>query len=476
LLIAIAIAGCKKVWQEPTSGGDPNLTINLYQAISKNANTSVFAGLLVKSGYDKILSASKGYTVWAPTDAALASLSTAVTNDSVKLRKFVANHIANGSYIAGSSTAVRVPVLNGKYVNTIALQFDSATISTANSYASNGLYHVIDKYIPARDNCWEWVRNSTTTANSTAFFISQDYNFFDSTRAVQIGVNPITGQPVYQSGTGIVVKNRYLENAVNVNDETNEYTFLVLNDASYTTEFNKLSPWFKTTTVDSTNSLTGFWSTKDLAVKGAYTATQLPDTLISQFGVKVPVDKSKIVASYKTSNGWVHVMSQVNFNLIYKFPPIIIQGENPDAFAADRSSLTFYRVRTYPASVTPPPSGTQGSFKDILLQNYSYASYWIRYRAIGLNSMKYNAYWVAVNDVQTTPLWTQKLCVDSSNNPTTFPYVTVAYQNYSEVSLGQFTINNYRDVRLFVVGANTSSNAGGSVSINVDYIKLVPAF
>ena len=469
LFTAVVISACKKAFNDANSTNDSNLTVNLYRAIQQNNGTAIFASLLIKSGYATLLaSGTKSYTVWVPTDAALASLPSTILNDTALLRKFVGNHIANGTYNAGSVTLQRIPMLNGKYNNMIAGGIDSANFTASNKYASNGVWHIIDKYIPARDNCWEWINNSTNTANSKALLQFLNYNFFDSTLATQTGVDPNTGAPIYKAGTGIVVKNKFLVDGVNINDESTEYTFLVLDDGSFTTEYNKLSPWFKTGSTDSTKTLTGFWLYKDLAVKGSYAASALPDTLLSQFGVKVPVDKSKITASYKTSNGWVHVMSQVNFNLNYKFPPIILEGENPSGFAADRTANALYRIRINP--------NTGATFKDLLMQNYGYAGYWIRYLAKGLNSMRYNAYWVSVNDVQTTPLWTQKLCIDSANNPTTFTYVTVPYQNYNEVSLGQFTIANYRNVNLFVVGANTSSTSGGSVSIDVDYIKLVPAF
>jgi hypothetical protein len=145
-----------------------------------------------------------------------------------------------------------------------------------------------------------------------------------------------------------------------------------------------------------------------------------------------------------------------------------LQGESPSEFAADRSAQTLYRTRLNPV--------TSLTFNDIMMQNYSYASYWIRYLARNVNSMRYDAYWVAVNDVQTTPLWTQRLAVDSTTTAGNFAYVTVPYQTYTEVSLGQITIPRYKNVNLYVVGAATSSSSGGSVSIALDYIKLVPAF
>jgi hypothetical protein len=184
--------------------------------------------------------------------------------------------------------------------------------------------------------------------------------------------------------------------------------------------------------------------------------------------VKVPINKPSIIATYKTSNGVVYVMNQVNFNLFYKFPPIIIQGENPSGFLADRSANTYFRLRFNPL--------TGLNYEDMLISNYNVANYWVRYRVNGLNSMRYNAYWVAVNDLQATPLWNQRLGVDSVNNVANFPFVTVQYLNYNEVSLGQLNILNYRKADLYVLGPTTASTGGNVDVIVLDYIKLVPAF
>ncbi|HVF96772.1 MAG TPA: fasciclin domain-containing protein [Flavisolibacter sp.] len=465
IFVIAAFTTCTKKWEEHNATTDAALENNLFEAVSKTANLGKFTELLVKSGYDKVIQSSKNYTVWAPTDAALQSLSPAVIADSAQLRQFVGNHISNQSILAGGVQRLRM--LNGKYIAIGPTTFDSATIVTPNRYASNGILHVIDKYVPRLDNTWEQVLKNTADAPLMRnFLLSLNRVVFDPTKATQIGTDPNTGLPVYDTASGAVIRNAFLDTVMNVSDEATEYTMILLTDNAYTTEFNKLSPWFKTSSPDSTNRLTGYWLVKDLVFKGAYTAAQLPDTLISQYGVKVPLNKSAITASYRTSNGVVHVMNQVNFALSNKFPPIIIQGESPTSFAASRDGNTFYRVRTN------PNNGQQ--FRDILMQNYNFANYWIRYLVRNVPSMRYNAFWVAVNDVQTTPLWAQRLGID--NFTTTLPAKTVAYQDYSEVPLGQFTIANFKNVDLFVVGPTTASSTGGTNSITLDYIKLVPAF
>ena len=467
VVCALAFATCNKKWDDHNAITDVAIANNLFENINKNSSLAKFTAMLVKTGYDKVIAGSKTYTVWAPNDAALNLLDPAIVADTAKLKLFVGNHIANQSYLANGADQ-RVAMLNGKYNKIGSNVFDSANISTANLYAANGVYHVIDKFIPRYDNAWEFMKNNAASPLQKAFFLSQDYNFFDASVATQTGVNA-QGLPVYDTATGYIKKNHFLEDALDVNDESNQYTLILMNDAAFTAEYNKLSPWFKTGTADSTNKLTSFWLTKDLVFKGSYSAAQLPDTLLSPSGVKVPINKPSIIASYKTSNGWVHIMSKVDFTLAYKFPVITIQGENPTAFRTnDRGTNTFYRARFNPV--------TGLNFNDILMQNYNFANYYIYYLVKNVNSMRYNAFWVAVNDVQTTPLWSQRLAIDSTTNVANLPFVTVAYQNYTEVPLGQLSMANYRNLNLFVMGPTTASSSGGNNSIVLDYIKLVPAF
>jgi uncharacterized surface protein with fasciclin (FAS1) repeats len=464
-----AFATCTKKWDEHNAITDNTINSNLAQAISQTPTLSKFSELLVKSGFDKVISSSKTYTVWAPTDLALQTLDPAIVNDSAKLRLFVSNHISNQSYLAGTAAGdQRIKMLNGKYNVMSSSKFEDANIVTANQNTNNGVFHIIDKFIPRLENNWEFINSTTVAPLMKSFLLSLNRLVFDPTNATQVGVNPATGLPIYDTASGLVLRNSFLDTVMNINDETNQYTVILLTDNAYTTEFNKLSPWFKTGSVDSTNKLTGTWLVKDLAFKGSYTAAQLPDTIVSKYGVKVPINKSAITASYKTSNGMVHVMSAVNFNLAYKFPPIVIEGERPSGFAADRASNTFYRVRYNPL--------TGLNFNDIVLTGYNFASYWVRYQVNNVNSMRYNVYWVAVNDLQTTPLWSQRLGIDSTTNTTNLPAVSIAYQNYSEVLLGQISLTNFRNLNLYLIGPTTASTSTTVNVMSLDYIKLVPAF
>lgn len=473
MLFATAFVTCTKKWEDHDAITDSAVKINLLQAITRTANLGKFTGLLAKSGYDKIISSSKNYTVWAPTDQALQSLDPAIVNDTNRLRQFVGNHITNESYTSGAAPATqRIKMLNGKYIIVTTGKFDSANIVTANRYASNGIFHVIDRYIPRIDNSWEFLNNTAVAPQMKSFLLSLNYGKFDPLKAVQTGVDPATGLPTYQAGTGVVQHNTFLDTVLNVSDEATQYTLFLLSDAAYANEYNKLAPWFVTQNPDSTKRLTGYWLVKDLAFKGALSADQLQDSLTSVSGVKVLINKSAITASYKTSNGYVHVINSLNISPAAKFPPVVIEGESAfpsnllSYFSADRSANTFYRVMY--------DSTKLRSITEIFLLNYNLANYNIRYTAPNLNSMRYDVYWTVVNDFGTT--WQQRLAIDSASNPTNFLYTVPVKKDFSEVKLGQVTVKNFRNMNLYVIGPATAAASGNTDVIALDYIKLVPAF
>ncbi len=307
------VTGCNK-WDDHNAVTDTAVTQNLFEQISANTALSKFSELLTKSGYDKVIGSSKTFTVFAPTNTALAGLDASIVNDTARLRKFVGSHIANQSYFTTAATGkTRILMLNGKYHNLLLKNIDDATITEADKYAKNGALQVIDKMLPALDNAWETLQNnSTIPAAQKTYMLSLFRKVFDAANAVQVGVNPVTGQPIYQPGTDSIQTNLFWRNVYDLRDESREYSFFVLNDAAWATEVDKFKPYFATGTADSTTDLSNWSVVKDLAMEGVYTNATLPDTLLSKFNVKVPVEKASIVQTIKTSNGNIYIMGKVD--------------------------------------------------------------------------------------------------------------------------------------------------------------------
>lgn len=461
-LLALNYLSCKK-WDDHNST-DPLLNGNLLVEIKTHADLSKFVELLEKSGLDKEITSSKTYTVWAPTNNALQSLDPAITNSDSLLKMFVRNHIANQQYyIRMAQTAVRVPMLNGKRVTFLKNTFDDANLVVADQYVRNGVLHIIDKFVPALPNAWDFVNSSKATYKQNAYVVSLNYDDFDPTQAVVDSINSTTGEPIYHPGTGIVKKNIFNNGVYDLKDESKQYTYILYTNSAFDAEVAKETSYFKTSSADTTALLTSYNVVKDLALEGSLSVNQLPDSILSKFNVWVPINKSAITQTIKLSNAIVYVMNEVNFRIEYKIQPIIIQGEFPTKFQVDRRSTTYYRVRNNP--------NNNQTFYDIVVNNTGLANYYVNYSAYA-NSVKYKVYWVAVNDFQSAT-FQQRLAMGDSASAT-FAYITISVNNFNEVLLGEYTPARWGNLNLYLTGANSTSN--GVNSLTLDYIKLVPVF
>lgn len=467
VMTSVFLTGCKK-WEDHIALTDAMVGKDLFQQISETADLSKFAELLIKSGYDKTLASSKTYTVYAPTNSALASLDPAIVGDSAKLRLFVGNHITNQLYQTTSAiNELRLLMLSGKYNNMRGSRLEDAIIKVGDQYAKNGFLHIIDKMVPALPNAWQFLETSPLApVKQKTFLLSQFGNVFDSTNAERIGVDPNTGKPIYKPGTDSVRTNLFWRNVHDLRDESKQFTFFMLTDAAWDTEVNNYKTFFVTGTADSTTNLASNGVVNDLAIEGVYQPGSIPDTILSKFNVKVGIEKSAIVQTVKVSNGIVYIMSKVSVLPKHKFQQLIIQGENYDFTRIDRRGNTFFRDKFNPL--------TGQDFRDVLIFNHAVSEFYLGYRIPNMPSIKYKAYWVALNDNVNnyTGNFNQRLGIVTFNS-TRLPYITVTPNNYSEVFVGEFTLSTYYPVlEIFLTAAaNTTNNTS---MITADYIRLEP--
>lgn len=475
VLSGIFFTGCQK-WDDHNAITEAALKKNLSEQIKENPELSKFSELLVKSGFDKVVASSKTFTVYAPTNAALAGLDASILNDSARLSSFVGNHIATQTYFTtGIIGQQRVLMLNGKYQNLLNKTIDEATIVQADKFASNGVLQVIDKMLPVLSNGWETLKNNTDIPDAQkTYMMSLFQNVFDPTNAVQIGVNPATGTPIYQPGTDSIQTNVFWHKVYDLRDESKQFTLFVLTNAAWENELNKFKPFCATETndADSTKNFASWTVVKDLAVEGVYSAAAVTGTVLSKFNVIVPVEKASIVKTIKTSNGVIYVMDKVDVQPIHKIQPVTIEAENYRTTSHDRRGNTFFRDRI--------DIITGKNFRDVNVFNHGVALFNINYRVNEMYSgVKYKAYWVALNDFQTAA-FSQKLAFGTPTaNTFTLQnangYTEVNPNDYSEVLLGETTLPAYKPVLDVYLTAANSGTAAVS-PIVCDYIRLEPSF
>ncbi len=462
----LLLGSCQKTLDDHTAVTDPSLNKNLLELLNENSAVSSFVTYLKQTGYDKEIASSRTYTVFAPDNAVMATLDAAVKNDPAKLKKFIGNHITTQLFQTSSVTSpTQLLMLSGKYQIMNGNKIGQAVITVKDQYASNGVLQVVDKLLPALDNCWEFVTgDNRAPANQKAFLLSLFRNVFDTSNAVVIGINPVTGEPIYQAGTDSVYTNLFWNKVADLRDEKKQFTFFMLEDAAWDAEQLRFAPYYVTNTTDSNKLVTGWNVVKDFAVDTLYEPAGIPDTIYSEFGTKLPVERSAIVNTIRTSNGIVYIMNRMNVQPASKLKSVIIEGENYTSTSHDRRNNTYFRERNDPFSTK--------DFRDVLVFNHGVALFNIRYQLTELPSVKYKVYWRAVNDFQTAT-YSQRFAPGTAA-ATTFPYTVVGLTNYNEVYLGEFTLAQYQPLyNVYLVAANSTTAAVNPLVC--DYIRLEPS-
>ncbi|NID10046.1 hypothetical protein F7231_07660 [Fibrella aestuarina] len=466
VLLGICIAACKQ-WDDRITVADNALARTLYSEINAQPELSKFSELLVKSGYDKLISASKNYTVWAPTNKALETVDLASLSDTTALKSFVGNHIALQTYpLPGATQEVRVQMLNGKYVTFTNGRMGESTVVNANRYVANGVLHTLDKASAVLPNLMSFVNSSKETYVQNKVLGALSYLVLNPEKAIVDSISATTGRPVYRPGTGIEQKNKFTDLVYNLADESKQFTYILLTNDAFATEVTKLSPYFKTSTADSTYNLASYQVLKDLAVEGLYTVDKLPAVLKSKFGVDVPLDKTALVRTVNLSNGIAYVFSKADVKPAVKLQPIVVQGENYVSQLQNVGS-TVIAIREKLSPVTGQ------TFRDLSVIAHGVSGFWVRYRVPEVPAMKYKVYWVALNDqtrnyrTNTLPIVVSQRLAMGSLTSTTFANIAVPNDNYSEVLLGEYTTTSFGALDMYLIASGTNSMA-------LDYIKLVP--
>jgi hypothetical protein len=472
-LLTIAIVSCSNPWDDRENNGDSNLNVNLSEAITNSSEVSQFGQLLVQTGYDKILAASKTYTVFAPTNEAMAQIDNAILNDDDALKKFVANHIALTAYSSiRADESQKIKMLSDKYlIFKGSTLIDDASIVTADQYASNGVFHIINKALSPKLNIWQYINAQAGSSAMSDYLLSlKEFNIYKSDSI---------GKAISETnGTGYLadsLTNSYLKNVYNLNNEKNSYTLFLMEDDGYNTEVDKMKPYLiKTsndTAIDSTAIYSSYFTLRDIVFPKKYELDELPETLTSKFGVEVPVDKTQIVEEIHLSNGIVYLMKKVDISITTRLITTKIEGEKNIGYLGSRTPI-LYRDKKDPFGIL---------YNDIMVRNSGIPYFILNYNAKDMYSTTYKVYWRAINDQQSTA-FSQRLIVGNIIRETTFypaesikdfGYINVPINLYDEVYLGEFTLAQAGNIDLIsLIGANSTSN--GVNTLSLDYLKFIP--
>ncbi len=246
LLTGLLLSACEsEVWNDHYSINNEQVSeLTLWETIQQQPSLSKFKAALEKTGYDKVLNASQMYTVWAPEDAALASLD---LNDAGLTKEFIENHISRYSYTASPGMQTRVTLLNTKSIvfkaEGSSFTFGTATIKEYNSLAKNGILHVIGSQLPFFSNIWEYLEKDTRLDSLKTYLYSFNKIIFDELRSIPGDVNE-EGKTVYLDSVTYNDNLMFrLLGKLNVEDST--YNMLAPTNEAWIKSYDKVKNYYR---------------------------------------------------------------------------------------------------------------------------------------------------------------------------------------------------------------------------------------
>ncbi|KLT67414.1 fasciclin domain-containing protein [Pedobacter sp. BMA] len=466
LALSMGLYSCKDNLEVHNEITNADNTVDLSQRLDTQGDLSIFNGYVKSTGYDKLLATAQNYTVWAPTNTAIASLDPAIAADPVKLKEFVGNHIALSLYQVSvkPNDTLRIKLMNDKYGNFINSTFEEGNIVGSGQFVKNGVLYKIDQPVPSKLSIWDYMQQSTDANLQKNYINALSISVIDSANATIIGYNA-SGTPIFAPNPPMIARNTYWVNVADLRDESQQYTYFMLQDAAFAAESAKLSSFFSP--IDP-NQNAAFYVVKDLTVKGVYTLDKLPDTLISVRGAKVPLNKANVVKSYRSSNGIVHVLRALPFRVKDKVPEFKIEGERLVNISASRTVL--YRTKL-------DDKGKE--YKDIEVYNHGISEFGVFYSRANLPVVKYKVYSRAISGAlgdSQVAAFTQRYFIFNLNSTT--PGYTLAFTHlvnpltYTETYLGEYTPGSFGPLLLRLTSA--ASTAQNVNTLILDYLRFEP--
>lgn len=426
------MVSCNDQWDDHTNVTG-SVAGSVYAAIEDEANLSTFKTMLQATGYDELLSGSNNYTVLAPTNDALAALG------SIDTLAIVRNHIAPLSYKA-IQPEDRLLMLNGK-----GLQVSNADINETEVVCSNGVLRIANQVVLPLKNLYEFVAAYKDSYEMAAIIYAAGDSVMDPDKSIQKGVDPATGQAIYD--TVWMYQNLFLD-SLKIDNENVDLTLVMLDDEDFHAIQKKYAKYMyqladAASEVEGDSTATYAAAANSLIYDLVCTSANAgAETLMAAFtGVKLDMSQAQVTEE-PASNGNVLFAKNVNVPIKNnKIKDIIVEGE--DYVDALSRNHTYIRMRDYASggrdmmmigytqinsgAVTFTPKDAEGNpikkwdgsadstytyptstkyfwYESATItskqpgQSNSQLNAYVAYRP-HLYSCKYRVYWVAVDDI-----------------------------------------------------------------------------
>ena len=347
-ILLIALNACNNKWDEHYAEENFDLPTNtIYEYLKTNDQLSKFVEMLDQTGYNQALESAQTYTVWAPTNDALASVA---LSDSVLVNQIVRTHITRNRYSASGNSLEEINVLSGKFV---PFNYDGADYSfgenallSADINTKNGLVHIINQYVPYQQNIWEFIHANDEMDSLSKFLNDKSELTFSYELSTEIGYSE-DGDPIYDSV--FVIQNEILDQLGAFNTEDSIYSVILPTDTAWNEAYDRISPYF----VFSTNmggesrrdEMSKFTIIKDFAYRQNITDPTSYSSLVTTSGTEYlnPSYLFEGTSYNELSNGKAYVTDLMPFSdTLSWFKEIRIEAEQ-EAYRENSNSNLYTR-------------------------------------------------------------------------------------------------------------------------------------
>jgi len=301
---------------------------SLWDKIQSNPNLSKFAQILKITGYDKVLSESQTYTVWAPVDAALVNFDISAMDSAMLVKEFISNHIGRFSYSASGNIDSKIYVLNKKFVTFKNVGADyyygDAKLIQPNDVCFNGILHTIDNRVPFFNNIWEYLEKDPRLDSIRKYFYSFDQIIFDEKNSIAGDVNA-QGKTVYLDSV-FYNANVFFQTLGSFTNEDSTYNMILPTNSAWINSYNKIKSNYRffangtTVTQYMADTLQRYYTTRaivqDLAFSPKWQGS-IQDSLISTHKNSFLKSEYLFDGAEKivTSNGNIFLTNELKYNL-----------------------------------------------------------------------------------------------------------------------------------------------------------------
>ena len=263
LLLLAFFTACSDTWDDHYDASAIATGMNegsLWQSIQQNPELSNFAKVLQATGYDKQLSGSQVFTVFAPTNASLSAddaqsliskyqqqILTKSDDDNEVLKEFIKNHIALYNHSVSSASNDSVVLMNGKNVVLKSDKVGGASLLSSNKLYQNGVLFTIGSKLNYLSNVFEYIEKDPDLDSLRSFLYNQDqYKFYyrEFMPSLSVVDSVKDGQTVYMDSV-FRQRNRLFTELDFINEEDSTFWMVAPTNAVWKELIDEYSNYFK---------------------------------------------------------------------------------------------------------------------------------------------------------------------------------------------------------------------------------------